>query len=43
MGKYPLYRYYMKFEGMSEEEAKKTVAEAQGEQTQDKDNLFEKE
>lgn len=27
-GKYPLYRYYMKFEGMSEEEAKLLVAES---------------
>ena len=28
-GKYPLYRYYMEFEGMSEEEAKAVTAEAQ--------------
>lgn len=30
-GKYPLWRYYVKFEGMSEEEAKNVVSEAQGE------------
>lgn len=30
-GKYPLWRYYVKFEGMSEEEAKEVVAEAKGE------------
>lgn len=30
-GKYPLWRYYVKFEGMSEEEAKEVVKEAQGE------------
>lgn len=28
-GKYPLWRYYMKFEGMSEEEAKEVVAETE--------------
>ncbi len=31
-GKYPLYRYYVEFEGMSEEEARAVVAEAQAEQ-----------
>lgn len=31
-GKYPLYRYYMEYEGKSEGEAKKLVAEAQAEQ-----------
>ncbi len=30
-GKYPLYRFYMKFEGMSEDEAKALVAEAKSE------------
>lgn len=30
-GKYPLWRYYVKFEGMSEKEAKEVVKEAQGE------------
>lgn len=30
-GKYPLYKYYVQFEGMSEEEAKKIVAEAKSE------------
>lgn len=30
-GKYPLYRYYMEFEGMSEEEAKAVAAEAKSE------------
>ena len=30
-GKYPLYRYYMKFEGMSEDEAKAVAAEAKSE------------
>lgn len=38
-GKYPLARYYMEFEGMSEEEAKKIVAEAQAEQPKD-EGLF---
>ncbi len=32
MGKYPLWLYYVKFEGMSEEEAKAVAAEAQAEQ-----------
>lgn len=31
MGKYPLARYYVEFEGMSEEDAKKIVAEAKSE------------
>lgn len=30
-GKYPLYRFYMKFEGMSEDEAREMVAEAKSE------------
>lgn len=30
-GKYPLWKYYVEFEGMSEEEAKEVVAEAVGE------------
>ncbi len=34
-GKYPLYRYYVEFEGMSEEEAKAVVAEAQAEQPEE--------
>lgn len=38
-GKYPLYRYYMKFEGMSEEEAKALVEEANAEQP--KQGLFQ--
>ncbi len=33
-GKYPLYRYYMKFEGMSEEEAKALVNEAKADNEQ---------
>ncbi|MBQ6787542.1 MAG: hypothetical protein IJO85_07465 [Lachnospiraceae bacterium] len=41
-GKYPLWRYYVKFEGMSEEEAKEIVAEAQGESAE-KSGLFEEE
>lgn len=40
-GKYPLWMYYMKFEGMSEEEAKRVVAEAKAE-NQEK-GLFDKE
>ncbi len=32
LGKYPLWLYYVKFEGMSEEEAKAVAAEAQAEQ-----------
>lgn len=39
-GKYPLYRYYMKFEGMSEEEARKIVDEANKEGQTEK-GLFE--
>lgn len=38
-GKYPLYRYYMKFEGMSEEEAKAVAAEAKSE-NEPKEGLF---
>lgn len=38
-GKYPLYRYYMEFEGMSEDEAKKIVAEAKSE-NETKDRLL---
>lgn len=34
-GKYPLWRYYVKFEGMSEDEAKEIVTEAQGENKQE--------
>lgn len=40
--KYPLYRYYMEFEGMSEDEAKAVVAEAQKE-NEKKRGLFEEE
>lgn len=35
-GKYPLYRYYMEFEGMSEEEAKAVAAEAKSENEPEK-------
>ena len=38
-GKYPLYRYYMEFEGMSEGEAKAVAAEAKSE-NEPKDGLF---
>lgn len=38
-GKFPLWRYYVMFEGMSEDEAKETVAEAQEENNQK--GLFE--
>lgn len=38
-GKYPLWRYYVKFEGMSEEEAKDIVNEAKTE-NQDRAGLF---
>ena len=38
-GKYPLWLYYTKFEGMSEEEAKLLVAEAKSE-NEPKDGLF---
>lgn len=38
-GKYPLYRYYMEFEGMSEEEARAVVKEANGD-IKDKDSMF---
>lgn len=40
-GKYPLYRYYMKFEGMSEEEAKQVVAEAEA--SKKEEGLFDEE
>ena len=33
-GKYPLWKYYEKFEGMSEKEAKEMVAEAKSENKQ---------
>ncbi len=39
MGKYPLWLYYVKFEGMSEEEAKAVAAEAKSE-NEPKDGLF---
>ena len=39
-GKYPLYRYYMEFEGMSEEEARQIVDEANKEGQTEK-GLFE--
>lgn len=39
-GYYPLWRYYMKFEGMSEEEAKAVALEAKKEQS---NTLFEEE
>ena len=43
-GKYPLYRYYMKFEGMSEKEARTVVKEAKSENNpDDKDDMFGKE
>lgn len=42
-GKYPLYRYYMKFEGMSEEEAKQIIKEAKEELPKDNDDIFGKE
>lgn len=38
-GKYPLYRYYMEFEGMSEDEAKAVAAEAKSE-NEPEDRLF---
>lgn len=38
-GKYPLWRYYVKFEGMSEEEAKEVAAEAKSE-NEPEDGLF---
>lgn len=41
-GKYPLWMYYVKFEGMSEKEAKKVVEEAKAD-NQDKDKMFEEE
>lgn len=39
-GKYPLYRYYMKFEGMSEEEARALVDEAKADAEQPEQGLF---
>lgn len=39
-GKYPLYRYYMKFEGMSEEEARALVDEAKADTEQPEQGLF---
>ena len=39
MGKYPLWLYYVKFEGMSEEEAKAVAAEAKSE-NEPKEGLF---
>ncbi len=39
-GKYPLYRYYMEFEGMSEEEAKAVAAEAKSENEPQESGLF---
>ena len=39
-GKYPLWMYYVKFEGMSEEEAKAVVAEAKSENEPDSTGLF---
>lgn len=41
--KYPVWRYYMKFEGMSEDEAKECIIEAQNELPEEKDILFDKE
>lgn len=41
--KYPVWKYYMKFEGMSEEEAKECIREAQNEMPEAKDNLFDSE
>lgn len=41
-GKYPLWRYYVKFEGMSEEEAKNIVLEA-NEESRQKEALFDEE
>lgn len=42
-GKYPLWRYYMEFEGMSEEEAKQVVEESKSENEKKDRNLFEEE
>lgn len=42
-GKYPLWRYYVKFEGMSEEEARQVVEEAKDENEKKGRNLFEEE
>lgn len=38
-GKYPLWMYYVKFEGMSEEEAKAVVAEAKAENKEEREGL----
>lgn len=40
MGKYPLWLYYVKFEGMSEEEAKAVAAEAKSENEPQESGLF---
>lgn len=42
-GKYPLWMYYVKFEGMSEEEAKAVVLEAKNENKEEKSGLFDEE
>ena len=42
-GKYPLWRYYVKFEGMSEEEAKEVVSEAKTENQPEENGLFNEE
>lgn len=42
-GNYPLWRYYVKFEGMSEREAKTVVKEARTENNADSDNMFKEE
>lgn len=39
-GKYPLWRYYVEFEGMSEEDARKVVAEAKSENEPKEPGLF---
>lgn len=40
LGKYPLWLYYVKFEGMSEEEAKAVAAEAKSENEPQESGLF---
>ncbi len=42
-GNYPLWRYYVKFEGMSEREAKAVVKEARTENNTDSDRIFKEE
>ncbi|MCM1245991.1 MAG: phage capsid protein [Roseburia sp.] len=42
-GKYPLWKYYVEFEGMSEVEAKQVVEEAKAENEKKDRNLFEEE